>query len=807
MTVNRDGLTRPGVARAPPWRVCDEPDPPPLRPGDRPPGGAGVRRARRRAALPARRHRDRRAPRHATAGRARRRRDRCSPRRSASSTSSPTRRPRAVARQLGAGQPAGRGRAAASTAAGSRSGLGLVLAVLGARARAADRRRDGRVGRGARRSRSRTCGSACSAHPLHAARARRGGLPPRHAGHADDARDRGRRQRREPRPRAAVRLRARPRHRRVGLGHRASRSRRRGRVPRDRRRRSAPARERVAPAATPRACEPDAPSSAGRLIVRTASLLVAFLATTAIAARISRRRRRRAPDRVPGVHVPRAVARRARDRGPGDGRALPRAPTTRTRRGPRRGGCSSGAWSSASASASRSRSLRPWLVPALHRRRRRAGLAEQVLWSSPRCSRSPRSSSCSTASSSAPATRATSRGDGRRDARRVPPRRVSVVGARRRPARGSGARSRCGWWRGSSAWAPASRTALAGDRRDAGRLTIACVSRPALSGDGRSPRAVCSPRTARVHCRPWTRVPSTASSRRAGDRSSTDARWPRSCRCRGRATRLDAERSRWRRRRAGAAASRCGRSPAPLYDPIYRHWFRAEWEGLEHIPREGGALLVANHAGAIPSDAPVIMHGIETELGRPVYGLAENLFRALPVIGTLWSRTGGVPAHPDNAYRLLHDDQQLVLVFPEGTKGPASTSATATSCAASGAAASSRSRCAPACPSCRSRSSATRSRCRSSSRASGSRKLLEHPVLPDHREHARVRTAARPRAATARRSSGSGCCRRCTSTCEPGPGALQPRHGDGGGGADPRARSRRSALRHAAHPRAASWFG
>ena len=27
-----------------------------------------------------------------------------------------------------------------------------------------------------------------------------------------------------------------------------------------------------------------------------------------------------------------------------------------------------------------------------------------------------------------------------------------------------------------------------------------------------------------------------------------------------------------------------------------------------------------------------------------------------------------MPAHPDNAYRLLHDDQQLVLVFPEGTK-------------------------------------------------------------------------------------------------------------------------------------------
>jgi 1-acyl-sn-glycerol-3-phosphate acyltransferase len=107
-----------------------------------------------------------------------------------------------------------------------------------------------------------------------------------------------------------------------------------------------------------------------------------------------------------------------------------------------------------------------------------------------------------------------------------------------------------------------------------------------------------------------------------------------------------------------------------LYDPMYRYWFRAEWDGLEKIPATGGALLVANHAAAIPSDAPAIMHGIETELHRPVYGLADNLFRAIPMVGTMWSRVGGVAAHPENAYRLLREQQELVLVFPEGTKGP-----------------------------------------------------------------------------------------------------------------------------------------
>ncbi len=106
-----------------------------------------------------------------------------------------------------------------------------------------------------------------------------------------------------------------------------------------------------------------------------------------------------------------------------------------------------------------------------------------------------------------------------------------------------------------------------------------------------------------------------------------------------------------------------------IYGPLYRSWHRVEWDGLDKIPSHGGALLVSNHAGAIPGDAPAIMHGIEEEIGRPVYGLADEMFKRLPIAGTLWARTGGVLAHPDNAYRLLREQQQLALVFPEGTKG------------------------------------------------------------------------------------------------------------------------------------------
>src|SRR4029453_5523484 len=53
---------------------------------------------------------------------------------------------------------------------------------------------------------------------------------------------------------------------------------------------------------------------------------------------------------------------------------------------------------------------------------------------------------------------------------------------------------------------------------------------------------------------------------------------------------------------------------ATLYDPLYRHWFRVEGGGFDKLPREGGRLMVPTPAGAIPADAPSIMHGIERDL-------------------------------------------------------------------------------------------------------------------------------------------------------------------------------------------------
>ena len=108
----------------------------------------------------------------------------------------------------------------------------------------------------------------------------------------------------------------------------------------------------------------------------------------------------------------------------------------------------------------------------------------------------------------------------------------------------------------------------------------------------------------------------------------------------------------------------------PLLDFYYRYWFRVEQEGVEHVPAEGGALLVSNHSGALPPDAPMIMQAIRHEhpAPRPVYMLAEHWFKGYPGVSMLTNKMGVVPAHPANAQRLLADESRLALVFPEGQK-------------------------------------------------------------------------------------------------------------------------------------------
>src|SRR5437763_11468937 len=108
-----------------------------------------------------------------------------------------------------------------------------------------------------------------------------------------------------------------------------------------------------------------------------------------------------------------------------------------------------------------------------------------------------------------------------------------------------------------------------------------------------------------------------------------------------------------------------------LLDFFYRYWFRCEVEGIENVPAQGGALLVSNHSGALPPDAPMIGKAIKEEHThpRPLNITVEHFFKGYPGFSVLLPKIGCVPAHPANVHRLLHDEEQLVLVFPEGRKG------------------------------------------------------------------------------------------------------------------------------------------
>ncbi len=110
---------------------------------------------------------------------------------------------------------------------------------------------------------------------------------------------------------------------------------------------------------------------------------------------------------------------------------------------------------------------------------------------------------------------------------------------------------------------------------------------------------------------------------------------------------------------------------ATLVEFFYRYWFRCDVEGVENVPDRGGALLVSNHSGALPPDAPMIGKAIRDEhpAPRPLYMTVEHFFKGYPGFSTLLPKIGCVPAHPANVHRLLYDERQLVLVFPEGRKG------------------------------------------------------------------------------------------------------------------------------------------
>ncbi|HET9933220.1 MAG TPA: 1-acyl-sn-glycerol-3-phosphate acyltransferase [Polyangiaceae bacterium] len=112
------------------------------------------------------------------------------------------------------------------------------------------------------------------------------------------------------------------------------------------------------------------------------------------------------------------------------------------------------------------------------------------------------------------------------------------------------------------------------------------------------------------------------------------------------------------------------RKVQPGLELLYKRYFRVQVEGMQHVPRAGRGVIVANHSGALPLDGVMLRTALRLDHPgvRDLRWLAEDFLFYLPFAGVFMNRIGAVRACPENAERLLARDG-LVAVFPEGVQG------------------------------------------------------------------------------------------------------------------------------------------
>jgi len=102
---------------------------------------------------------------------------------------------------------------------------------------------------------------------------------------------------------------------------------------------------------------------------------------------------------------------------------------------------------------------------------------------------------------------------------------------------------------------------------------------------------------------------------------------------------------------------------------LHRRYFRSEVFGIDRVP-DGRVMLVANHSGQLPWDGLCILTAMLLDRTPPrlVRAMAERWIPTLPFVSWVFARCGEVVGTPENALRLLADEQ-AILVFPEGARG------------------------------------------------------------------------------------------------------------------------------------------
>jgi 1-acyl-sn-glycerol-3-phosphate acyltransferase len=97
-------------------------------------------------------------------------------------------------------------------------------------------------------------------------------------------------------------------------------------------------------------------------------------------------------------------------------------------------------------------------------------------------------------------------------------------------------------------------------------------------------------------------------------------------------------------------------------------YWRLEAAGIEHIPRQGRAVLAGVHRGFMPWDGVMALDLIVKNTGRyPRFLIHPGLVK-FPFLANFMTKLGGIIACQENAAHVLERDE-LLGVFPEGIRG------------------------------------------------------------------------------------------------------------------------------------------
>jgi len=101
---------------------------------------------------------------------------------------------------------------------------------------------------------------------------------------------------------------------------------------------------------------------------------------------------------------------------------------------------------------------------------------------------------------------------------------------------------------------------------------------------------------------------------------------------------------------------------------IIRKYLRVETEGLEHVPKDGSAIIISNHSGYAGFDVLMLCNEIRRETSRIARTVAHKLWFLGKPVKVVSEKMGFVEADMNHSLEILNE-KELLILFPEGEAG------------------------------------------------------------------------------------------------------------------------------------------